>query len=240
MAVTPAQVRPGPTKKPTHSRHSSEVGYSEEPNGGTGAAEAGSLPASIDTKHATAAHRFNHNNSILAVAVAQDTLYAGTQGGEILVYNLQTYERLRAVTAHGGSVLGLCLTQAGSLLLSSAGDRHVNVWEPSNLTLLASLYSEYDTGDIFCVSWSARLQTVYFGAQNTSIQVRSQNLPHCYEMFLIYGYSGTASRTTTRASQQIQPPIPPYGRTDSSTPLAPAAREHRAVNPPPHSSTLQE
>jgi di- and tripeptidase len=34
-----------------------------------------------------------------------------------------------------------------------------------------AIYSDYDIGDAFCVSYSSLLQTVYLGAQNTSIQV---------------------------------------------------------------------
>lgn len=122
-------------------------------------------------KQVTALHRFEHNNSILAVAVHDAVLYAGTQGGELLVYDLQTYQRLKIVEAHDGAVLGLCLTQRGAILLSSAGDRRVNVWDPETMILLASLYSNFDIGDVFCVAWSPSLQTIYLGSQNTSIQV---------------------------------------------------------------------
>lgn len=120
----------------------------------------------------TISHRFRHDNSILVLAVKDDTLYAGTQGGELLVYDLQTFERQHTLVAHDSSVLGLCLSPKGNILLSSAGDRFVNVWNTLNLTLTASIYSVYDIGDIFCVSWSPVLETIYFGAQNTSVQVR--------------------------------------------------------------------
>ena len=44
------------------------------------------------------------------------------------------------------------------------------IWNTSNFEHLASIYSLYDIGDVFCISYSSRLETVYLGAQNTSIQ----------------------------------------------------------------------
>lgn len=117
-------------------------------------------------------HRFRHDKSILVLVIAGGLIYAGTQGGEILVYTLGTYERVRSVRAHNGSVLGLCLSQDERLLFSSAGDRFVNVWDTAEgLRHLASIYSTYDVGDIFCISYSEGLETIYLGCQNTSIQV---------------------------------------------------------------------
>lgn len=124
----------------------------------------------------TISHRFRHDSSILVLVVKEDTLYAGTQGGELLVYDLQTFVRQHTLVAHDSSVLGLCLSPKGNILLSSAGDRFVNVWDTVNLALMASIYSVYDIGDIFCVSWSPFLETVYFGAQNTSVQVQARGL----------------------------------------------------------------
>lgn len=116
-------------------------------------------------------HRMKHDKSILALAVSATTIFAGTQGGEILVYSLDTYERRRVLEAHRGSVLGLCLSQDQTLLFSSATDPIVNVWSTSTFLRLYSLWSTYDVGDIFCVAYSSYHRTVYLGAQNTSIQV---------------------------------------------------------------------
>jgi di- and tripeptidase len=78
--------------------------------------------------HAPAlSHRMRHDKSILALAVSSDCLYAGTQGGEILVYGLDTYERRRVLEAHRGSVLALCLSPDQSLLFSSGTDPIINV-----------------------------------------------------------------------------------------------------------------
>lgn len=118
----------------------------------------------------TLSHRLRHDSSILAIALSDEEIYAGTQGGEILVFSLSTYERKAVIEGHGGSVLGLCLAEQQGLLFSSAGDRVVNVWNTKDLSRRCCLYSAYDVGDVFCVSYSAALQTVYVGAQNTTIQ----------------------------------------------------------------------
>jgi di- and tripeptidase len=73
------------------------------------------------------AHRMKHDKSILALAVSSRNIFAGTQGGEILVYGLDTYECQRVIEAHRGSVLGLCLSRDQTLLFSSATDPIVNV-----------------------------------------------------------------------------------------------------------------
>ncbi|KAF2485583.1 hypothetical protein BDY17DRAFT_293926 [Neohortaea acidophila] len=115
-------------------------------------------------------HRLRHTSSILAIVLSDEYIYAGTQAGEILVYGLRTFERKAVIEGHRGSVLGLCLNADHSLLFSSAGDRIVNVWRTRDYTRHSCLYSSYDVGDIFCVAHSSVLQTVYMGAQNTSIQ----------------------------------------------------------------------
>ncbi|KAL8736805.1 MAG: hypothetical protein Q9166_000171 [cf. Caloplaca sp. 2 TL-2023] len=115
-------------------------------------------------------HKVKNERSILALAVADARLFAGTQSGEILVWSLDTYERQSSVKAHHRSVLSLYVSEAQGLLFSSAGDAIVNVWCTHSLRRLYSIYSTYDVGDVFCVVYSASLQTVYLGSQNTSIQ----------------------------------------------------------------------
>ncbi|SMR50633.1 unnamed protein product [Zymoseptoria tritici ST99CH_1A5] len=118
----------------------------------------------------TLRQRLRHTSSILVIALSSENIFAGTQAGEILVYGLGTYERKAVIEGHGGSVLGLCLSPDESLLFSSAGDRIVNVWDTKTLKRTHCLYSSFDVGDVFCVSYSSTLQTVYLGAQNTTVQ----------------------------------------------------------------------
>jgi di- and tripeptidase len=123
-----------------------------------------------DSRTPALSHRMKHDKSILALAVSEHYIFAGTQGGEILVYSLDTYERRRVIQAHKGSVLGLCLSDDQQLLFSSATDPIVNVWCTTGFRHLYALWSPYDIGDIFCVAYSSLHRTVYLGAQNTSIQ----------------------------------------------------------------------
>jgi len=116
------------------------------------------------------AHRMMHDKSILAIAISSQYIFAGTEGGEILVYSLDTFERRRVIRAHKGSVLGLCLSQDQKLLFSSATDPMINVWCANALGHVSALWSPYDAGDFFCVAYSSLHQTIYLGAQNTSIQ----------------------------------------------------------------------
>ena len=115
-------------------------------------------------------HRLRGEVSILALAVHHSNIYAGTQDGDLLVWSLDTYEELARFRAHRGSLLCLCVSDDGDMLFSSAGDAFVNVWSTTTFQRLYSIYSSYDVGDVFCLAYSSTLQTVYLGAQNTSIQ----------------------------------------------------------------------
>jgi di- and tripeptidase len=115
-------------------------------------------------------HRVQHDSSILALAVSDQYIYAGTQDGEILVWSLGSYELVARIQAHKRAVLCLFLSHDGKLLFSSAGDAIVNAWCPRDLKRIYHIYSTYDVGDVFSVAYSTQFQTAYLGAQNTSIQ----------------------------------------------------------------------
>lgn len=123
-----------------------------------------------NTTPPTLSQRLRHTSSILAIVISDRHIYAGTQAGEILVYSLSSYERKAVIEGHRGSVLGLYTSQDQTLLFSSAGDRIVNVWSTKTLKRICCLYSSFDVGDVFCVAYSATLETAYLGAQNTTIQ----------------------------------------------------------------------
>nr|POF04475.1 putative di- and tripeptidase dug2 [Quercus suber] len=118
----------------------------------------------------TLSHRLGHDSSILAIVLSDVDIYAGTQGGEILVYGLDTYEKRAVIEGHRASVLGLSLSPDQKLLFSSAGDRVVNIWNTKDFSRTCCLYSTFDVGDVFCLAYSAALQNVYLGCQNTTIQ----------------------------------------------------------------------
>lgn len=117
-------------------------------------------------------HKVKIDSSILTLTVGDDKIYAGTQDGEILVWNLSTFELDDKVQAHKRAVLCLFLSQEHQFLFSSGGDAIVNVWciKSGKLIRIHEIYSTYDIGDVFSVAYSAQFDTVYLGAQNTSIQ----------------------------------------------------------------------
>jgi di- and tripeptidase len=115
-------------------------------------------------------HHLQNDSSILTLAVGDKLLYAGTQDGEIVIWSLASFELVQRIQAHTRAVLSLFLSADGKLLFSSAGDAIVNTWCPTTLKRLYHVYSTYDVGDVFSVAYSAQFETVYLGAQNTSIQ----------------------------------------------------------------------
>lgn len=118
----------------------------------------------------TLSQRLRHTSSILSVALSAQHVYAGTHAGEILVYDLSTYEKKAVIDGHKGSVLGLALSRDQNLLFSSSGDRVVNIWDTRTWKRVSHLHSHFDVGDVFCTAYSDTLGTAYIGAQNTTIQ----------------------------------------------------------------------
>ncbi|CAI7615409.1 hypothetical protein N7533_005161 [Penicillium manginii] len=115
-------------------------------------------------------HRVLASRSVLALVIDEECVFAGLQGGDIVAWSLETYDLVYSVHAHKESVLGLYLSDDGNLLFSSGGDSVINVWSTRTFERLYSIYSHHDVGDIFTVVYSANNQTLYCGAQNTSIQ----------------------------------------------------------------------
>ncbi|KAL8285851.1 hypothetical protein RB601_005981 [Gaeumannomyces tritici] len=169
-----------------------------------------SLAAARDAKEHPPAperiHQLKHDSSVLAIAVDDEFIFAGTHDGEILAWSLDTFQLVHRIQAHKRSVLCLTLSTASSasaaaaacaeppsessptaeaassekpqaLLFSSAGDAIISVWCPRTLKRLYEIYSPHDVGDVFSVAYSPQNDTVYIGAQNTTIQWVSLNDP---------------------------------------------------------------
>ncbi|KAJ5136693.1 Peptidase M20 [Penicillium atrosanguineum] len=115
-------------------------------------------------------HRVVASRSVLALVIDEECVFAGLQGGDIVAWSLETYDLVLSVHAHKESVLGLYLSDDGNLLFSSGGDSMINVWSTRTFERLYSIYSHHDVGDVFSVVYSSMNQTIYCGAQNTSIQ----------------------------------------------------------------------
>ncbi|KAL7806678.1 hypothetical protein V8C44DRAFT_338575 [Trichoderma aethiopicum] len=117
-------------------------------------------------------HSLKHSSSVLALAVSpqHDSIYAGTQDGEIVVWSLSTFHQVQQVQAHKRSVMSLSLSPDGRYLFSSACDPIINVWCPRTMRRLFEIYGNHDVGDIFSTAYSEQHDTLYIGAQNMTIQ----------------------------------------------------------------------
>lgn len=154
--------------RPTSGQHGDKSHAPSETD--SSLASAASASASSRQNVKIPAHRIEAPGSVQAVAVDDDVLFAGVQGGSIVAWSLETYERLATVPAHKESVLGLALSDDRSLLFSTGADSVVNVWSTHTLQRLYSLYSHFEIGDVFCIVHSTKKQTLLWGAQNSSLQ----------------------------------------------------------------------
>jgi di- and tripeptidase len=115
-------------------------------------------------------HELKHDSSVLALAISDEYIFAGTHKGEILVWSLDTFQVVKTIQAHKRCVLCLFLSEDGKYLLSSACEPVVNVWCPKTFSRLFEIYSTYDVGDVFSIVYSAQRDMVYIGTQTQHIQ----------------------------------------------------------------------
>ena len=169
MATTdPSEQRRSPVPSDSDDSHSSSNDSSVDMNEQPCSSASASASASKPSKNPL--HRINAPSSVQALAVDDDVVFAGVQGGNITAWSLETYELLATVPAHKESVLSLALCEDRSLLFSTGADSIVNVWSTQTLQRVYSLYSPFEIGDIFCVAHSTEHQTLFWGAQNASVQ----------------------------------------------------------------------
>lgn len=111
-----------------------------------------------------------HAGSVLAIAVSDKYIFAGTSAGEIVVWSLGTYQLVQTIQAHKRSVLCLLLSEDSKYLFSSACEPIIGVWCPKTFTRLYEIYSTYDVGDVFSVAYSPQKEMLYLGTQTQDIQ----------------------------------------------------------------------
>lgn len=130
-------------------------------------------------------HKWTHSHSILSVVAAPSKNYiiCGTQDSKILIFDVTTFALKYTIDCgrdlFSASVLCLAIEPEENYLFSAGSDSLVKVWD---LTPLASptatgadircthlIYLFIDIGDIFSISWSAPLSTIFIGAQNASL-----------------------------------------------------------------------
>ncbi|KAK3303630.1 uncharacterized protein B0T15DRAFT_401798 [Chaetomium strumarium] len=111
-----------------------------------------------------------HHGSVLAIAVSDKYIFAGTSKGEIVVWSLGTYQLVETIQAHKRSVLCLLLSEDTKYLFSSACEPIIGVWCPRTFTRLYEIYSTYDVGDVFSIAYSPQREILYLGTQTQDIQ----------------------------------------------------------------------
>ncbi|KZT19994.1 glutathione degradosome [Neolentinus lepideus HHB14362 ss-1] len=118
-------------------------------------------------------HSLNQqDSSVLSLSADADCIYSGSQSQDICVWDRHACTLKTTLKGHTGSVLALEYVEDRKWLLSASGDSTIRIWSTKTHRPLYVLhpYLETDAGDLFSLSWSPTLQTVYFGCQNTSLQ----------------------------------------------------------------------
>ena len=142
---------------------------------------AGSKPGSSEERELPKlVHQWKHTHSILCVlpAPSHNCIFCGTQDSKILVFDYNVYCLKYTIECgnreNSPSVLCLTISSDENLLFSAGSDSLVKVWD---LSMFQSgkvycsyiVYLLFDIGDIFSLSWSESLFTIFIGAQNASI-----------------------------------------------------------------------
>lgn len=115
-------------------------------------------------------HTWRCDQSILSLISTKDWIIAGSENGNILVFNKQTFATENVFKGHTGSVYSLALTPDERFLFSGAADSLVKVWDLSTCTEVFTIYSIYDIGDVFTIAWAPDHEYLFLGSQNASVQ----------------------------------------------------------------------
>lgn len=118
-------------------------------------------------------HELQHDQtSILSIAADGRYIYSGSQARDIFVWDRTSLRIKATLKGHTGSLLVLETCEEKKWLFSASGDSTVRIWSTETLSILYVIVPHLDTdsGDIYSLTYSPKLSTVYFGCQNTSIQ----------------------------------------------------------------------
>ncbi|WOO82458.1 putative di- and tripeptidase DUG2 [Vanrija pseudolonga] len=123
----------------------------------------------------TLSHLLNVGHGrVLSLAADDDHVYAGCQSrdNEITVFSRTNFQPLFRLIGHAGSVLALLIVKEKGWLVSTSSAGDVRIWCTSTFEPLYIIHPCDDTsGDIYSLAWDDREGgTLYFGAQNTTIE----------------------------------------------------------------------
>ncbi|KAG0144991.1 hypothetical protein CROQUDRAFT_659306 [Cronartium quercuum f. sp. fusiforme G11] len=99
-------------------------------------------------------------------------VFGGSQLGDIHVWSLHTFFPITRLVGHQSSVLSLSISVDRSLLFSSSGDNTIRIWDSTRFgnSLYVIKPSIDRCGDVLSLAWCDRLNTLYLGCQDASIQ----------------------------------------------------------------------
>ncbi|KAJ1680348.1 hypothetical protein EV182_000183 [Spiromyces aspiralis] len=110
------------------------------------------------------------NDSVLALAATDDYIFSGSQGGQIYVWDRNTYQLVHIVAAHKRTVLALTLDSTKDVLFSAGGDSKVKAWCTRSFRCLYVVNPGDNVGAVLSLAYSAKHDLLILGCQNTSIQ----------------------------------------------------------------------
>ncbi|KAL4080831.1 hypothetical protein J3A83DRAFT_4153384 [Scleroderma citrinum] len=114
----------------------------------------------------------DENRSVLSLVADTDHVYVGGQCQDISVWSKRSYTLKTSLRGHTGSILALELAEEKLWLFSASGDSTVRIWSTVTFAPIYVLhpYLETGAGDLFSLAWNPKLQVIYIGCQNTSLQ----------------------------------------------------------------------
>lgn len=86
-----------------------------------------------DRESGRCVHTLNHNSLVYAVAVSADgrrAVSGARDGDRLLVWDLDSGERIRSLDGHTGGVPAVAMTADGRLVVSGSHDGTARVWDP--------------------------------------------------------------------------------------------------------------
>ncbi|MBW0482775.1 hypothetical protein O181_022490 [Austropuccinia psidii MF-1] len=162
-------------------------------------------------------------------------VFGGSQSGDIHVWSLYTFFPITRLVGHQSSVLCLTISIDRSLLFSSSGDNTVRVWDSRQFgnALYIVKPPNDNCGDVLSLAWCSRLNMLYLGCQDASIQWislqclkthslvnSSKNIEHDSNSKL---HSGSLSPETSFIPELAGSSISPLLTTDGISHLIPSA-----------------
>ncbi|PVF99923.1 Zn-dependent exopeptidase [Serendipita vermifera] len=200
-------------------------------------------PTNPSTADPLLVHSLHHEKtSILSIAADARHIYSGSQGQDIYVWDRRLLKITKTLSGHTGSVLVLETCESKHWLFSASSDSTVRIWSTRTLSPLYVIIPNLDTesGDIYSLTYSPTLSTLYFGCQNTSLQWLDLS-------FAVNGKGSPKSSKKRSSSQHFEgqsTPGTPGKRFDKFFDSVPQSQRHLVPTPTsahhPHTHVHQQ